>query len=71
MTAPIATAATHIAPYFDGGFWTGQLPPITYPFNPFTAVISMVDGHVIAMDTMEYYLNGNDIINAVTEAAAE
>lgn len=60
--------STYIAPYFNGSWHTGTRPPINYPFTPFSAVISLVDGTVIAMDTSSSYLSGTDIINAVNQA---
>jgi hypothetical protein len=60
--------SSYIAPYFDGSWHTGTRPPINYPFTPYTDVISLVDGTVLAMDTSSTYLSGTDIMNAVNQA---
>ena len=70
-TAPISTAYSYISPYFDGSYFTGQSPPITYPFFPYSAVIDMEDGTVIAMDTSSSYLTTTQILNAVQQANSD
>jgi hypothetical protein len=62
---PIADAYTNISPYFDGTYFTGTMPPISISFTPYTAVINMRTGQVIAMDTDTTYLTVPDILAAV------
>jgi len=69
--APIATAHSYISPYFDGSYFTGQAPPIYYPFTPYSAVVDMEDGTVIAMDTSSVYLSTGDILSAVQQANSD
>lgn len=69
--APITTAHSYISPYFDGSYFTGKSPPFSYPFFPYSAVVDMEDGTVIAMDTSSYYLSTADILAAVQEANSD
>ena len=66
-----AQAFSSLSTYFDGQYFTGELPPISFPFFPFTAVVDMDDGVVIAKDTESVYLSTGDIIDACNEAAAK
>jgi hypothetical protein len=61
----IADAYTYISPYFDGTYFTGTAPPISYTFFPYTAVIDMRNGEVIAKDTDAAFLTVPDILAAV------
>ena len=65
---PIADAYNSISPYFDGRYFTGTAPPISYSFFPYTAVVNMRNGEVIAMDTDTSYLTVEQILAAVQEA---
>jgi hypothetical protein len=47
---PIAEAYTNISAHFDGTYFTGTAPPISYSYFPFSAVIDMCTGEVIARD---------------------
>ena len=47
---PIADAFTNISPYFDGTYFTGTMPPVPIAYTPYTAVINMRTGEVIAAD---------------------
>lgn len=62
---PIADAFTNISAYFDGTYFTGTAPPISYSFFPYSAVIDMRTGEVIAKDTDTVYLTVTDILAAV------
>ena len=44
------------------------MPPISISFTPYSAVINMRTGQVIAMDTSSVYLSVQDILNAVNQA---
>lgn len=66
-----AVANASLSTYFDGSYFTGELPPISFPFFPFTAVVDLDDGKVIAKDTESVYLSTGDIIDACNEAAAK
>ena len=66
-----AQAFSSLSTYFDGQYFTGELPPISFPFFPFTAVVDMDDGKVIAMDTTSVYLSTSDIITACNTAASK
>jgi hypothetical protein len=70
-TMDIASAYPYISPYFDGQYFTGQSPPFYYPFVPYSAVVDMEDGTVIAMDTSTSYLSTTDILNAVQSANSD
>jgi hypothetical protein len=67
-TAPIETAFSHISPHFEGSYFTGKAPPISYSFTPYTAVVDMRNGEVIAKDQSGAYLSVQQIIAAVGEA---
>jgi hypothetical protein len=67
----ITSAQGNISPYFDGGFWTGDKPPFFYPFTPYSAVIDMEDGKVLAMDTQSSYLSTGQILSAVQQANSD
>jgi hypothetical protein len=58
----------NISPYFAGTYWTGTKPPISYGFTPFTAVIDMRNGEVLAKDSQSDFLTVQDIISAVEQA---
>lgn len=60
---------SYIAPYFETGGHTGTRPPISYSFTPFSAVISMRTGEVVAVDTDSTYLSVQQIVDAVNLAA--
>ena len=60
--------STYISPYFQTGAATGTMPPISISFTPYSAVINMRTGQVIAMDTSSVYLSVQDILNAVNQA---
>ncbi|MCK9459011.1 MAG: hypothetical protein M0R80_05175 [Proteobacteria bacterium] len=62
---PIADAFPYISPYFAGGYFTGAMPPISIAFTPYSAVIDMRTGEVIAVDTASAYLSVSDILAAV------
>jgi hypothetical protein len=47
---PIADAFTNISAYFDGTYFTGTMPPVPISYTPYTAVIDMRTGEVIAVD---------------------
>ena len=47
---PIAEAFTYISPYFAGTYFTGTMPSISVMYTPYTAVIDMNTGEVIAKD---------------------
>jgi hypothetical protein len=64
-TMPIADAFPYISPYFDGSYFTGAMPPISIAFTPYTAVVDMRTGEVLAMDTASAYLSVSDILAAV------
>lgn len=49
----------------QGSYWTTQKPNVPHSFWPYTAVINMRDGTVIAMDTESTFLSTADIIAAV------
>jgi len=60
----------YIAPYFETGAATGTRPPVSYSFTPYSAVINMRNGEVIAMDvSASEYLSVQDIVDAVDSAA--
>ena len=61
----IEEAITYISPYFDGTYFTGTAPPISYSYFPYTAVINMRNGEVIAMDTDSAFLTVPAILEAV------
>ena len=61
----IAEAFPYISPYFEGTYFTGAMPPISISFTPYTAVIDMNTGEVIAKDTDTVYMTVNDILTAV------
>lgn len=65
-----AQAFSSLSTYFDGSYFTGELPPISFPFFPYTAVVDLDDGKVVAMDTSSSYLSTGDIIDACETAAA-
>ena len=65
---PIATAFESIGSYFDGSYFTGTSPPISYSYWPFSAVINMRNGEVIAADNDSTFLTTADIIDAVSGA---
>jgi hypothetical protein len=67
QNAPLATAVQYIEPYIDGGYWTG-FRPMMYQFTPFTAVIDMENGEVLAVDTMTSQLGTAQITNLVQAA---
>ena len=58
------TWSQYISPYFSGSFHACGIPAISIPYTPFTAVINMRDGTVIAMDTQ----STQDILDAVASA---
>jgi hypothetical protein len=62
---PIADAYTNISQHFDGTYFTGTAPPISYSFFPYTAVIDMNTGEVLAMDSDSVMLTVSDILTAV------
>lgn len=66
--APIETAFEYISPYFEGSYFTGKAPPISYSFTPYTAVVDMRNGEVIAKDSQGAYLSTTQILAAVEEA---
>jgi hypothetical protein len=66
--APIETAFEHISPHFAGSYFTGKAPPISYGFTPYSAVIDMRSGEVIAKDNSGAYLTVQNIIDAVEQA---
>ena len=69
--APIATAYNNIHSYFQGSYFTGKAPPISYAFTPYSAVIDMQTGEVLAMDTQTSYLSTSQIMAAVNQANSD
>ena len=70
-TLPIATAAGNISPHFTGGFWTGKAPPIGYSYFPYTGVIDMETGNVLAKDNGTDLLTTSEIMSAVQQANSD
>lgn len=67
-TSQIASAASSISGHFNGGFWTGKAPPIAYSYWPYTGVIDMETGNVLAKDTDTQFLTTSQIMSAVQQA---
>ncbi len=57
--------------FFEGGYITGEGPPILIAATPFTAVIDLDTGEVLAVSTMNTAPDINQIKALVTEAAAD
>ena len=66
---PIEEAAEHIGESFDGGYWTGQNPPIPLTILPANAVIDMQTGVLLA-DTSDIGAP-EDILAHVTAASSD
>jgi hypothetical protein len=64
----IEQAFEYIGPYVDGSYFTGQAPPISMPFTPYTAVLDMETMEVLDMETGSYYMTTADILTAVNGA---
>jgi len=59
-------AGQYVGNYMEGSYWTNQAPPFQFGFWPYTAVINMRDGTVIAMDSDGSYLSTQDILAAIS-----
>ena len=64
---PIEQAVEYMAPYFTGSYFTGDRLQFSYSFTPYTAVIDMRTGEVIAKDETGP-MSVQDIIAAVESA---
>jgi len=70
--APIANAYTYISPYFDGSYFTGQMPPISIPYTPFCAVIDLETMEVMDKDlTQTDYLYPQDMLSLAIQANSD
>ena len=63
----ISQAAAELGSYFDGSFFTGDPLAISIAALPFSAVIDMEDGTLLASDA-EGDLEGWQILDAVEQA---
>lgn len=72
LEAAISVAHFHISQYFDGSYFTGEVPEFDYDYTPYTAVIDLETAEVIAKDDgMAGFLDLDDIMYAVNQAAGD
>jgi hypothetical protein len=70
LAAVISVAHFHISQYFDGSYFTGEVPEFYYAYTPYTAVIDLETVEVIAKDDgVGGFLDLDDIMYAVNQAA--
>ncbi len=67
----MAQIAGYLSPHFKGGFWTGKEPPGTIGALPFSAVIDMENGLVIARDTSSDYVMIDEILTLIKQVDAD
>ena len=57
--------------YFDGSYFTGEMPYLSFPFFPYMMGVDLETMEIVGMDSSSSYLSISDITSLLNAANAD